>query len=62
MLDQDEAAALAGLLDELGARDRQYPLSALALRTAALLRQRAGVRQQGVRPGPVGPPAVWRHT
>jgi hypothetical protein len=40
MLDEDEAAALAALLEELAARHRLDPLSGPALQAAALLRRR----------------------
>lgn len=58
MLDQDEAVTLAALLEELAARHRPGPLSAPALRAAALLRQRAAARRgQAIRPGAGGPAA-----
>jgi hypothetical protein len=47
ILDENEAMALAGLLEELAARD---PLNGLVLRAAALLRQRvAAERQRSIR-------------
>lgn len=58
MLDPDEVAALAALLEELGARDRRDPLCARALQAAALLRQRAAAgHRPGHRPRGSGPGA-----
>ena len=52
MLSQDEAAALAAILEELAARHRADPLAAQALQAVALLRQRPAVPPPyGERPG-----------
>jgi len=52
MLSQDEAAALAAILEELAARHRADPLAAQARQAAALLRQRPAVPPAyGERPG-----------
>lgn len=58
VLDEDEAMALAGLLEELAARHSPDPLSGQVLQAAALLRRRVAARQQrGIRPWPSGPAA-----
>jgi hypothetical protein len=51
ILDEDEAVALAGLLEELVARHQPDPLSGSVLQTAALLRRRvAAGRQRSIAP------------
>lgn len=50
MLDEDEAAALAVVLEELAACQPEHPLSAAARQSAALLRQRVTAAGQRGRP------------
>lgn len=56
MLGEDEAIALAAVLEELAAHHRADPLGARALQAAALLRQRVAARAgHGARSWPAGP-------